>query len=147
MKRLLALLVLSAGFVAQAQAQAQSNVPTPILPDRLHWAGPPQIPALKAAWLLGSERQPGPYVLRVRLAANGLIPAHTHPDPRYTTVLSGTIHVGFGETFDASKTVAIPTGAVYVAPANVPHYIWAKDGNAEYQEAGEGLTATEMLKP
>ena len=145
MKRLLALLVLSAGFVAQAPAQ--SEVPTPILPGRLHWEGPPQIPALQAAWVLGSERQPGPYVLRVRLAANGLIPAHTHPDPRYTTVLSGTIHVGFGESFDASKVVAMPTGAVYVAPANVPHYIWAKDGNAEYQEAGDGLTATVMLKP
>ena len=47
----------------------------------------------------------------------------------------------------ADKVVAIPTGAVYVAPADVPHYIWAKDGNAEYQEAGEGLTATVMLKP
>lgn len=145
MKRLLTLLVFSAGFVAQATAQ--SDVPTPILPDALRWEGPPQIPALKAAWMLGSEQQPGPYVLRVRLAANGLIPAHTHPDRRYTTVLSGTIHVGFGESFDAGKIVAVPAGAVYVAPANVPHYLWAKDGDAEYQEAGDGPTATVMLKP
>ena len=143
MKRLLALLLLSAGFVAQATAQ--NDVPTPILPDRLHWAGPPQIPALKAAWVLGSEQKPGPYILRVRLAANGLIPAHIHPDERHTTVLSGTIYVGFGETFDVDKLVAVPTGAVYVAPANAPHYIWAKEGNTEYQEAGVGLTATVML--
>lgn len=145
MKRLLTLLVFSAGFAAQATAQ--SDVPTPILPDALRWEGPPQLPALQAAWMLGSEQQPGPYVLRVRLAANGLIPAHTHPDRRYTTVLSGTIHVGFGESFDAGKIVAVPTGAVYVAPANVPHYLWAKDGDAEYQEAGDGPTATVMLKP
>ena len=145
MKQLLTLLVLSIGFAAQAAAQ--SEAPTPILPDALRWQGPPQIPALRAAWVLGSERQSGPYVLRVRLAASGLIPPHTHPDQRNTTVLSGTIYVGFGETFDADKVVAIPTGTVYVAPADVPHYIWAKDGNAEYQEAGDGLTATVMLKP
>lgn len=145
MKRWLALLVFSAGFIAQATAQ--SDVPTPILPDRLHWAGPPQLPALQAAWVLGSEQKPGPYILRVRLAANGLIPAHTHPDERHTTVLSGTIYVGFGEAFDASKVVAVPAGAVYVAPANVPHYIWARDGDAEYQESGGGQTATVMLKP
>ena len=145
MKRQLALLVLSTGFAAQATAQ--SNVPTPILPDTLHWQGPPQIPALRAAWVLGAEQKPGPFILRVRLATGGLIPPHTHPDQRNTTVLSGTIYVGFGETFDADKVVVIPTGAVYVAPAEVPHYIWAKDGNAEYQEAGVGLTATVMLKP
>ena len=67
MKRLLALLLLSAGFVAQATAQ--NHVPTPILPDRLHWAGPPQIPALKAAW---ERRQ-----ITARAAAREL---HVSPD-------------------------------------------------------------------
>ena len=142
MKRLL---VFSAGFAAQATAQ--SDVPTPILPDALHWQGPPQIPALRAAWVLGTEQKPGPYILRVILAASGLIPPHTHPDQRNTTVLSGTIYVGFSETFDANKVVAIPAETLCVAPAEVPHYIWAKDGNAEYQEAGVGPTANVMLKP
>lgn len=145
MKRLLTLLVLSTGFAVRAAAQ--SAAPTPILPDALRWEGPPPIPALKAAWVLGAEQKPGPYILRVRLAAGGLIPPHAHPDQRNTTVLSGTIYVGFGETFNADKVVAIPTGAVYVAPAEVPHYIWTKDGNAEYQEAGVGPTATVMLEP
>jgi len=40
--------------------------------------------------------------------------------------------------------IAVPTGAVYVAPANVSHYIWAKDGNVEYQETGVGPTGTVM---
>ena len=144
MKRLLALIVLGIGFTAQAAAQ--SAAPTPILPDALHWEGPPPIPALKAAWILGTEQKPGLYLLRAKLAANGQIPPHTHPDQRNTTVLSGTIYVGFGETFDAGKVVAIPAGAVYVVPAGTPHYIWAKDGNAEYQEAGIGPTATAILK-
>ena len=139
------LLLLAAGFANPASAQG--NVPSPILPESLRWEGPPNIPALKAAWVLGAEQKPGPYILRVKLAANGLIPPHTHPDERNTTVLSGTIYVGLSDTFDKDKVIAIPAGAVYVAPANIPHYIWAKDGNAEYQESGFGPTATTILKP
>ena len=42
--------------------------------------------------------------------------------------------------------VAIPEGAVYVAPANVSHYLWAKDGDVVFQEGGVGPTATTMVK-
>jgi hypothetical protein len=62
-------------------------------------------------------------------------------------VLSGTIYVGFGATFDEAKMVAVPAGGVYVAPAKVPHYVWAKDGEAVYQEAGVGPTATVPVTP
>ena len=70
------------------------------------------------------------------------IAPHTHPDERNSTVLSGTLYVGFGAVFDASKVVAVPAGAVYAAPANVAHYVWAKDGDVTYQEVGIGPTAT-----
>ena len=128
-------------------AFAQSNAVPPILPGHLRWVSPPNLPAIKAAWVLCAEQQPGPYLLRVKLAANGRVLPHTHPDERHSTVLSGTIYVGFGETFDESKVVAVPAAAVYVAPANVPHYVWAKDGDAEYQEAGIGPTKTDFCKP
>lgn len=143
MKRLPALLALAAAFIASAGAQPAA--PVVIVPERLDWSGPPAIPALKGAWMLGAEDRPGPYLLRVRLAAGGRIPPHTHPDERHTTVLSGTLHVGFGDTFDEGRVVAVPAGAVYVAPAAVPHYVWAKDGAAEYQEAGVGPTATDFV--
>lgn len=78
----------------------------------------------------------------MKLASGGKIPPHTHPDERNSTVLSGTIYVGFGAVFDESKVVAVPTGGVYVAPANQPHYIWVKDGDTIYQESGVGPTAT-----
>ncbi|MBP7149731.1 MAG: cupin domain-containing protein, partial [Acidobacteria bacterium] len=69
------------------------------------------------------------------------------PDERNTTVISGTVYVGFGESFDETKIVAVPAGAVYVAPAGVPHYLWAKDGDVVYQEAGVGPTGTSFGKP
>jgi quercetin dioxygenase-like cupin family protein len=121
---------------------AQDGQVKPVLPQDLTWSSPPTNAALQAAWVIGAEQAPGPYLLRVRLASGGRIAPHTHPDTRNSTVLSGTMYVGFGETFDAAKVVAIPTGGVYVAPSNVPHYVWAKDGEVVYQEAGVGPTAS-----
>ena len=144
MKHSAAFFVLVSGLLSLAFAGSPS--PVPILPESLRWAAPPNIPGLSAAWILGGESKPGPYILRVRLAAKTRIPPHTHPDERNSTVLTGTIYVGFGETFDEHNMVAVPAGAVYVAAANVPHYIWAKDGDAEYQEAGVGPTGTVLLK-
>jgi hypothetical protein len=56
-------------------------------------------------------------------------------------------YVGFGAAFDESIRVAIPTGAVYVAPAGVPHFLEARDGAVVYQEAGVGPTRTVWVKP
>ncbi len=126
-------------------ALAETPLPTVIRPDTLHWVSPPNHPALQSAWILGTETQPGLYVLRVKLAAGGKIPPHTHPDERVTTVLSGTLSVGFGQTFDENAMITIPTGAVYVAPAQTPHYVWAKDGAVSYQEIGIGPTGTAFI--
>lgn len=140
-----ALLALLALTVTTACASAPLS-PTPLLPDTLQWFSPPINPAIRAAWVIGAEAKPGIYALRVQLAKGGRIPPHTHPDERHSTVLSGTLYVGFGEVFDESRLVAVPTGAVYVAPANQPHYLLAKDGDVVYQEAGIGPTATVPLK-
>jgi quercetin dioxygenase-like cupin family protein len=94
--------------------------------------------------VLGTESETGPYAIRVKLKAGGRVPVHTHPDARYSTVLSGTLYVGFGTTVNESQMVKVPAGAVYTAPANVPHYLWAKDGVVEYQEAGAGPTGTRI---
>jgi hypothetical protein len=119
-------------------AAAPVTAPVPIAPTSMRWTSPPQLPGVQSAWVLGGEQQPGVYLLRVTL---------THPDERSSTVLRGTIYVGFGQTVDEAAMVAVPAGAVYVAPANVPHYVWAKDGDAEYQESGIGPTGTVRLTP
>ena len=121
---------------------ALAQTPKPVAPEDLRWMSPPNLPGVQGAWVVGSEKAAGSYLFRVRLAKGARIPPHTHPDERTTTVMSGTIWVGFGETFDESRMVAVPAGAVYVAPANVAHYVWARDGDALYQESGAGPTAT-----
>jgi quercetin dioxygenase-like cupin family protein len=126
-------------------AFAQQSAITPILPENLQWTTPPNIPAVRSAWLLGGEQQAGTYAMRVVLSGNGRIPPHTHPDTRYSTVLSGTLYVGLGTRFDPTALVAVPAGGVYVAPAGVAHFLWAKDGEVIYQEAGMGPTGTRVL--
>jgi len=139
MKRLAAFCMLI-GAVLWALALAQREAPKPMLADNLRWTSP--LPGVQGAWVLGGEHKKGLYLFRVRLAAGTTVPPHSHPDERSTTVLSGTIHVGFGDTVDESKLVAMPPGTVYLAPANTTHYVLARDGPAEYQESGIGPTAT-----
>jgi quercetin dioxygenase-like cupin family protein len=138
--RIKAALLVIAGLSMSAACAA--DAPSIVRPESLKWFSPAGNPALQGAWVIGSEEKSGPYILRVRLAAGGRIPPHTHPDERSSTVLSGTLYVGFGSAFDEAGVIPVPEGGVYVAPANVPHYIWAKNGDVVYQEAGFGPTAT-----
>jgi hypothetical protein len=131
---------------AIAVAQTQAIPPAPIMPDAIKWTSPATLPGVQNAWVLGAGDRPGPYLLRGKLAQGARIPPHTHPEERSGTVLSGTVYVGFSPTFDESKAVAIPAGGVWVAPANVPHFLWAKDGEAVFQCGGIGPSATSFIK-
>lgn len=133
--------------ILSTSAVAQNIPPQPLLPETLRWIDRPGDLPRQAAWVLGAEQKPEPYLIRVKLKADGRIPPHSHPDVRHTTVLSGMLYVGFGAAFDESIRVAIPTGAVYVAPAGVPHFLEARDGAVVYQEAGVGPTGTVWVKP
>lgn len=97
--------------VAPASAMQPRDAPEPILPETLMWFSPPGNPQFCASWVLGAEKDAGTYVMRVMLESGGTIPAHTHPDTRYITVLRGTLHVGFGRRADDAGMVAVPAGA------------------------------------
>jgi quercetin dioxygenase-like cupin family protein len=141
---LVIVLVVSSMF--SGLAVAQNITPEPILPGTLQWWSPPNMPGLQGAWVLGAEDKPGLYLFRVKIASGVRIPPHSHPDERNITVLAGTIYVGVGEQFDEVRMVALPTGAVFVAPAKVLHYVWAKEGDAAYQESGIGPTGSSFVK-
>lgn len=141
--RIAAIALLALPLLAGA---ADAPRPQPILPAELNWTASKLIPGLQSAWLIGTEQGSGPYLMRVELAAGTRIFAHRHPDTRATTVLRGTLYVGFGEAADDAALVAIPEGAVYVAPAEMPHFLWAKDGPVLYQENGIAPTGTVPVK-
>ena len=130
-------------WMVLAQGALAQGKPQPILPEQLKWAGASG--AAQNVMVVGAADKAGLYQQRVRMPAGSKIQPHTHPDERISVVLEGTIYVGFGEKFNESAVVAIPTGAVYVAPAGVPHYVWAKDGPAVYQEGGMGPTGATFI--
>ena len=133
-------MVLFAGLASLACAQAVA--PTPLLPSTVKWQS---AAGAELAWFVGAPDKPGLYAVRVKFPAGTKLPPHTHPDERFTTVLDGTLYVGFGDVFDETRLVAIPPGGMYVAPAGVAHFGWAKDGPVTYQESGMGPTTTNFL--
>jgi quercetin dioxygenase-like cupin family protein len=132
---------------AAAVALAQPHL-VQFMPDQIKWASaPPGVTKdAQAAVLAGPLDKAVPYTQRVRIAPGGMVAPHTHPDARYTTVLSGALTVGLGETIDAGKETRYPAGSFVVMPGGQPHYSLAKDGEVVYQESGYGPTGTNFLK-
>ena len=100
---------------------------------------------MDAAFVVGAPNQPGLYTIRVHLKDGGLMPPHSHPDDRIITVVSGTLHYGFGDKADPAATTAYPTGSVFLAKANAPHYAIGK-GDVIYQESGTAPTGTKWVE-
>jgi len=114
--------------------------------EELVW-GPGRVPGHEIAPLIGDSTKPGPYVERVKFPANSTSQAHSHPDDRTYTVISGTWYVGYGDTFDPAKLKALPAGSYHTEPANVNHFSVVKDGGVVVQITGTGTTATRFFDP
>jgi quercetin dioxygenase-like cupin family protein len=115
-----------------------------LTPSQLTWK-PGRVPGIENAALLGSSKAEGAYVERVRFPPHFVIQAHSHPDQRSYTILSGTWYIGYGEKFDEIKLQALPAGSFYVEPAGVHHFVATKDEPVVLQLSGMGRTATQFL--
>jgi hypothetical protein len=95
--------------------------------DALNWgAAPPALPpGSELAVLYGDPSGNGPYAVRVRMPADYKVAPHTHPTAENVTVLSGTLNVGTGGTFDAAKSEAMGPGAFARMDKGVQHYAWS----------------------
>jgi len=131
----LLLLVVTAAF-----APSEALEPARLTPDDLKWVATPI--GVHVAKLAGDDKAPGMYVTRLRLPANFKVQPHFHPDDRLVVVLSGTLHVGYGEHFDECALKALPAGSIWTEPAKQPHFVWAKDGEVTIQVVGNGPSAS-----
>ena len=107
-----------------------------LTPDDIQWVA--TYVGVDIAKLTGDDKTAGMYVIRYRFPANFMVQPHFHPDDRLVMVLSGTLHVGYGERFDKSKLKALPAGSIWTEPAKQPHFVWAKDGEVVIQVVGNG---------
>jgi quercetin dioxygenase-like cupin family protein len=126
---------------------AQSDLPPAavrITPDELRF-GPGRVAGHEIAALIGASNKAGAYVERVRFPANAISQAHSHPEDRSYTVISGTWYVGYGDVYDPSKLKALPAGSFYTEPANVTHFSLTKDEPVLVQITGVGPSATRFV--
>jgi len=65
--------------------------------------------------------------MRLKLPAGARLPPHTHPADERVTVISGSVHVALGDTFDAAKGIVVTAGGFYVNPTPLPHYLWTDE--------------------
>lgn len=103
------------------------------------WKDFPNAPGVQYVDVEGSITSAGPFLVRVRFpGGTDTVPhAHNAPFVDRNTVISGTLWVGIGETFDRSKGVAVPPGGVVAIPPGVPHFAWADEDTVVHVH-GEG---------
>src|SRR6266516_3812518 len=73
-------------------------------PSELAWKDLPSLPGVKIAVIAV------PIMFRLKFPANFKVPPHWHPGIEHITIISGTLHMGIGGTFDASKSRALTPG-------------------------------------
>jgi quercetin dioxygenase-like cupin family protein len=129
-----------------AAALAQDKPITVKLGD-VKWTDIKGLPGWKQAILVGDPEKPGPYVQRIKLPPNALVPAHSHPDTENITVLTGTFGIGEGPKVDKSKGQVLGVGSFYLLPANTVHFAWAGSKGAILQVHGVGPSGMTMVEP
>lgn len=93
--------------------------------DKLNWLPVPSLPkGAQLAVIEGPMNEAVPFTVRLKFPANYRIPPHWHPAVERVTVLSGTFHMGAGDSFDSSKTQALAPGGIAIMPAQSRHFAW-----------------------
>jgi quercetin dioxygenase-like cupin family protein len=85
------------------------------------WTDYPNRPGVKLAVLEGDLAKPGPFIIRVKFPAGFKLAPHTHPTVEHTTVLSGSMRLGYGTNPDGPSEAMAP-GTIVITPANTPHF-------------------------
>src|SRR5467141_5405146 len=109
-------------------------------------AGTSGVNGIQTRTLKGDASKSGIYTIQLTIPANVRIQAHTHPDDRVATVISGTWYIGYGVKFDDAKLKPLIAGSFYTEPPSVAHF--AKTGNEPVvlQITGNGPTGTEYIE-
>jgi len=129
-------LITAALFVAQPMPAQNA-----FTPDQVKFGpAPPFLPA--GAQLAVLEGDPmassGDFTIRLRMPDGYKVAPHTHPNRENVTVLSGTLKVGMGDQFDATKMASFAAGSFAYLDPSMHHYAMA---------AGETVIQIHGLSP
>jgi quercetin dioxygenase-like cupin family protein len=121
-------IVLAATCVTASSVWSQHGGHRIVTPESLTWQDVPALPpGAKIAVIEGSMSKEGPITARIKLPPNYAIPPHSHPVVERVVVISGTVNIGMGSTFDKSKTTPMRPGTVLLMPPNMHHFAWTSE--------------------
>lgn len=114
--------------------------------DSIEWGpGPASIEeGAEAAVLYGNPSAEELFALRLKLPDGYHIAPHNHPRPEIVTILSGTIHLGHGESADRTATEPLATGSFFAFEPGMTHYVYA-EGETVIQLNSMGPWAIEYV--
>jgi len=150
MKQLLIIVICLSGFYVKAQ---QPSSPAPLKPlqtceSNLQWMDtkPPLLPGAKVAIVEGNPKAEGHFTIRLKFPPYYKIPAHVHPVDERSTVLKGTIYIGFGEKLDTTQAIKLSAGCFYMNPAGVHHYFFTAGEETEIQVSTNGPWGLDVIE-
>jgi hypothetical protein len=116
-------LALAMGF----QGGASQNHTT-VKPDALMWKASDIFPnSAESAALVGDPHQSGDFTIRLKISGQYKVQPYSQSEIENITVLSGSVHVGFGSSFTTSGAeILMPGGFISIAPGTV-HYWWTEE--------------------
>src|SRR6266478_3104278 len=108
-------------------------------------AGTSGVNGIQTRTLKGDATKRGIYTIQLTIPAGVRIQAHTHPDDRVATVISGTWYIGYGAKFDEAKLKPLTAGSFYTEPPSVAHFAKTGGEPVVLQITGNGPTGTEYV--
>lgn len=113
--------------------------------DTLPWQEFKVMPGVKVALLYGDPTKKGPFTVRLKFPAKYQLQPHSHAILEQNTVVSGTLNVGIGDTFDEKKAIKLSPGSFLAVPAHLVHYTWT-DQETVIQITGYGPWGIKYVK-
>ncbi len=143
------LFLVSSLFAIALLAAQPSLAQNAFTPDQVKFGpAPPFLPA--GAQLAVLEGDPmaatGDYTVRLKMPDGYKIAPHTHPARENVSVLSGTIKVGMGDQFDASKMMSFGAGSFAYMDPSMHHYA-AASGETVIQIHGMSPLKINYINP
>jgi quercetin dioxygenase-like cupin family protein len=117
-----------------------------VTPPQLAFGESPRAPGVLTAPLFGVPSRAEYYVFRAKYPPNTVNQPHHHPGDEELTILSGTLYVGHGGTFDRDKAIAYPPGSYLREPAGSVHWLFTLDETVEVEVRGMGPRQNIYLK-
>jgi len=110
-----------------------------VAPASITWGDPPSSlpPGSRMAIIAGDPSKAEPFVIRAQVPAGYKVAPHWHPGTENITVLSGTVALGMGETWDEAQMQALAIGGYASLPAGMRHFFLSRTA-ATFQVHGMG---------